>query len=980
MGSDGFDFTSQVCPVFEKALSGCVAVHKSAGRESRVRFPNSTAMDTAMSDTHRLALREILWPTVPLSCFIVFGLCLVGPLFLIDHEARAAQEVSRSDNRSLQLITLKFRYHAPGAGEVWLVWGINGWQQAPDTMRPPGTIVPDKAMQTPLVRTDNTFTITIQVPSGTVIDYGFLTSKTEKGTPVKLWESGQSLPSAKVDALIEFESTTSQVTPEQRQAWLSGLATDLPLVTQEIHYHLEGAGEVWLVWGANGWHNVPEVFRPSGTTVEDRLMHTLLVRKGNSFVTTIRVPPGMPIEYKFLVTKMDGGIPVNVWEDVGDRSGVIVTTDALIDVESKATPRATEQRKAWLAGRAADLPLVTHGIRYRAPRAAEVWLVWGLDGWQAIPDAARPPGTVKANGMMKTFMDREGDMFTATVQVPLGSVINHRYLIAKPIGSTIDGQRDGNRSGAVIAQFDGRIEFESGLTKVNLARRKAWPSGRLADLALVTQEIRYRIAGAEKVWLVWGMNGWQAIPEAARPPGTVLQDNKVMHSRMVREGDTFATTLRLPPETRLDYKFLITKTSRGAPVTIWQDSQGHDFWKLVRVSGSLEEKATVTVVTLDQRKAWLAGQTTDLPLVTQEIRYRAPGAAEVWLAWGLDGWQVIPDAARPSDTVLKDNKVMHSRMVRKGDTFATTVRVPPGAVLDFSFLIAKTEEGASVDIRQEKEGNGRALSRVVAFDGRIEVQSNAWLASPTPDPSLVAQEIRYRIAGTEEVWLVWGINGWQAIPEAARPAGTVLKDNRLMHTRMVRTGDTFATTVRVPSGTGLDYRFLISKTSRGVPVNIWQDYNGKGFLKFVRVSGSLEEKATVTVVTLDQRKAWLAGEASDLPFVTQEIRYRAPGAAEAWFEWGLDGWQIIPDAVRPPGTVLKSGKMHTPMVREGDIFTATVRVPPGAVLDFLVLVTKTEEGLTVDIRHEKDEDGRALSRVVAFDGRIELQSQRKSRP
>ena len=59
-----------------------------------------------------------------------------------------------------------------------------------------------------------------------------------------------------------------------------------------------------------------------------------------------------------------------------------------------------------------------------------------------------------------------------------------------------------------------------------MEQRKAWPSGRLADLSLVAQEIRYRIAGAEEVWLVWGINGWQAIPEAARPPGTVLKDNK----------------------------------------------------------------------------------------------------------------------------------------------------------------------------------------------------------------------------------------------------------------------------------------------------------------------------------------------------------------------------------------------------------------------------------------------------------------------
>jgi hypothetical protein len=268
------------------------------------------------------------------------------------------------------------------------------------------------------------------------------------------------------------------------------------------------------------------------------------------------------------------------------------------------------------------------------------------------------------------------------------------------------------------------------------------------------------------------------------------------------------------------------------------------------------------------------------------------------------------------------------------------------------------------------------LSRVLAFDGRIEVQSTAWLLVQEADHLLVAQEIRYRIAGAEEVSLVWGINGWQAIPEAARPAGTVLKDNRVMYTRMVRQGDAFATTVRVPPGTGLDYRFLITKTSRGAPVNIWQDYNGQDFGKLVRVSGSLEEKATVTVVTLDQRKAWLAGQAADLPLVTQEIRYRAPGAAEVWLIWGLDGWQAIPEAARPAGTVLKDNKvMHSPMVRKGDTFTTTVRVPPGTGLDFWFLIAKTAEGKVVDIRQERDGDGRALSKVVAFDGRIEVQSQ-----
>lgn len=67
---------------------------------------------------------------------------------------------------------------------------------------------------------------------------------------------------------------------------------------------------------------------------------------------------------------------------------------------------------------------------------------------------------------------------------------------------------------------------------------------------------------------------------------------------------------------------------------------------------------------------------------------------------------------------------------------------------------------------------------------------------------------------------MWSINGWQVIPAATRPAGTVLKDNRLMHTRMVRAGDAFARAVQVHPGTMLDHKFLIPKTSRGAPVTI----------------------------------------------------------------------------------------------------------------------------------------------------------------
>ncbi len=330
---------------------------------------------------------------------------------------------------------------------------------------------------------------------------------------------------------------------------------------------------------------------------------------------------------------------------------------------------------------------------------------------------------------MHSRMVRKGQSFSATVRVPSGSLIDYKFQIVKKERRMLLNEDDLSHPLTNVALLDGSIEITSRVGFATMEQRKAWPSGNLSDLTLVSQEIRYRIAGAEEVWLVWGINEWQVIPEAARPPGTVLKDSKVMHTRMVRKDNTFATTVRVPPGTMLDYNFLITKTSHGAPVNIWQDSNGQDFWKLVRVSGSLEEKATVTVVTVDQRKAWLVGQAADIPLVTQEIHYHAPGAAEVWLAWGLEGWQAIPELVRPPGTVVK-NGTMHTRMVREGTRFTATVRVPPGTALDFSFLITKTEEGSVVAIRQEKDEEGRAFAKVVMFDGRMEVRSQ-WKKAPS---------------------------------------------------------------------------------------------------------------------------------------------------------------------------------------------------------------------------------------------------------
>jgi hypothetical protein len=922
----------------------------------------------------------------------------------VDENGQPFSTTADSDNRierhadlSTQTRTPKgdfaiqeLQYRAPEANEVYLVWGINGWQPVPDLLRPPETYLDEKKiMRTRLSRKGDLFTTTLTIPRNTRISYGFIVAIRNKDGRPDTWRSefdSGGLPFIKEvgsDGRLTLESPsnkTAAAKPDQLKAWLAGEAPEVPLATQEFFYHAPEAGEVWFVWSVEGGKPLPETVRPPSTLMREGLMHTRMELKNHIFEIRVRIPLGIRLEYSFLVTMSKTGTPV-AFREAGAKTSYSIEIPAdTLDLIPNETPITRQRCTAWLKGAAIDTHLVERELSYRSARSSDIWIRWGIDGWQAIPELYRPPGTIMNYGLMYTPMVRKGHLLMTTLQVPPGASVNYEYVTIDTDASVSANQGDSKQTSMLVSHLTGRTDVALAATLATLEQHKAWPSGRLADLALVAQEIRYRIAGAEEVWLVWGINGWQTIPEAARPPGTRLNDNNVMQSRMVRNGDTFATTMRVPPGTVLDYKFLTTKTRRGTSVRIWQDFNGQDFRKLVRVNGSLEEKATVTVVTPEERKAWLAGQTADLPLVKQEIRYRAPGASDVWLTWGIEDWQTIPEAIRPPDTVLNNGR-MQTRLVREGHTFTSTVRLPPGTRFDYGFRITRTEEGATVNIRQEKSEHSQPLSKVVLFDDRIEIQSTAWLSVQAADRlSLVAQEIRYRIAGAEEVWLVWGINGWQTIPEAARPPDTRLNDNNVMQSRMARKGDTFATTVQVPRGTRLNFKFLITKTNRGVPINIWQDFNGQDFDKLVRVSGSLEEKATVAVVTSTQRQAWLSGQIADLPLVTQTIRYHAPGAAEVWLEWGFEDWHPIPETTRPTGTVLKDGRMCTALGRKGSTFATTIQAPPGTMLDFAFRITKTDKGTTLDIRHEKDEEGRILSKVLAFDGQTDIYSHWKAGP
>jgi Gpi18-like mannosyltransferase len=114
----------------------------------------------------------------------------------------------------------------------------------------------------------------------------------------------------------------------------------------------------------------------------------------------------------------------------------------------------------------------------------------------------------------------------------------------------------------------------------------------LAETPTTIQEIRYHSAEAGEVFLVWGVNGWQIIPEAIRPPGTILQKN-IMNTPMVREGNTFITRIQVPSGATIDYGFLITKTRNGAKVSVWEANETEDYQAVTTQDGFIEVQTTL---------------------------------------------------------------------------------------------------------------------------------------------------------------------------------------------------------------------------------------------------------------------------------------------------------------------------------------------------------------------------------------------------
>ena len=141
---------------------------------------------------------------------------LIG-LVLVPKPAAASSGAFQEDSPTF---TLEIKYQNPVAGQVELVWGLNGWSLAPEEERPTGTVVEGDVLHTPMLKEEGIFVTRLQVAPGSVVDFGFLTTKDSQGEAVDVWVA---------NGTDDYHVTVNQDTVQEIQSQLATKPSrDLP--------------------------------------------------------------------------------------------------------------------------------------------------------------------------------------------------------------------------------------------------------------------------------------------------------------------------------------------------------------------------------------------------------------------------------------------------------------------------------------------------------------------------------------------------------------------------------------------------------------------------------------------------------------------------------------------------------------------------------------------------------------------------------
>jgi hypothetical protein len=269
------------------------------------------------------------------------------------------------------------------------------------------------------------------------------------------------------------------------------------------------------------------------------------------------------------------------------------------------------------------------------------------------------------------------------------------------------------------------------------------------DSNFVTHQIRYQMPQAERVTLVWGVNGWRVVPPKRRPPGTEIVKG-VMNSPMIRQGAWFTATVSAPRDARIDFGFSVVTTvldTASSPVVMRDDDASYQALVVDARTTDIQSKVHIAK---DGSPVYVGGG----DLVTIQIQYRTREAEVVYLEWGINGWKLLPMELLPKDTEVAD-RIHRTRMERKGDIFVANVAGWQGSVINLNFLIRKKRGLLERSVQSLVSPDNRAFQLLrPIFDADA---SPAWIYDSREDYKVPVQssepfEVVSKVVIPEESW------------------------------------------------------------------------------------------------------------------------------------------------------------------------------------------------------------------------------------
>jgi hypothetical protein len=221
------------------------------------------------------------------------------------------------------------------------------------------------------------------------------------------------------------------------------------LDTLTLRYRMEEAGAVNLVWWTDAAFRIPPSLRPPGTTLGSQgiALSTPMRREGGAFSAILQIPRGMSLQYGFNITaRNDLDTLSGVWDGTRRYEGGSGRGAVVLDAKPGVTLLTNPLRGN-------DTVLAKQTVRYGPTDARRVRVVWGIDGWQRLPNSLYPPRTRTVSRLMVTPMQRDNGMFTATLPVPVGHRLNFAFQLDRADRAGV-GDNNFGQNYAVIAGAD----------------------------------------------------------------------------------------------------------------------------------------------------------------------------------------------------------------------------------------------------------------------------------------------------------------------------------------------------------------------------------------------------------------------------------------------------------------------------------------------------------------------------------------------